>query len=69
MDQKGTLIYEHELGARISHDTLVFGKEFRGEKLGTSDLMEAFYRTTIAIWWSRSTAVCRRSAWILFIAT
>jgi prolyl oligopeptidase len=42
MDQRGTLIYEHELGARISHDTLVFGKEFRGEKLGTNELMEAF---------------------------
>ena len=42
MDQKGTLIYEHELGARISHDMLVFGKEFRGEELGPSDLMEVF---------------------------
>jgi len=41
MDQKGTLVYEHELGARVSHDTLVFGKEFRGEVLGPSDLMEA----------------------------
>jgi prolyl oligopeptidase len=42
MDQKGTLVYEHELGTRISHDTLVFGKEFRGEELGPNDLMEAF---------------------------
>ena len=42
MDQKGTLVYEHELGTRVSHDTLVFGKEFRGEELGTNDLMEAF---------------------------
>jgi len=42
MDQKGTLIYEHELGARVSHDTLVFGKEFRGEALGPNDLMETF---------------------------
>jgi prolyl oligopeptidase len=41
MDQKGSLVYEHELGARISHDTLVFGKEFRGEELGPNDLMEA----------------------------
>ena len=41
MDQKGTLVYEHELGARVSQDTLVFGKEFRGEALGPSDLMEA----------------------------
>jgi prolyl oligopeptidase len=42
MDQRGTLIYEHQLGARISHDALVFGKEFRGEELGTNDLMQAF---------------------------
>ena len=42
MDQKGTLVYEHELGARISHDALVFGKEFRGETLGQNDLMEAY---------------------------
>jgi prolyl oligopeptidase len=42
MDQKGTLVYEHELGTRISRDTLVFGKEFRGEELGPNDLMEAF---------------------------
>ena len=41
MDQKGTLVYEHELGARVSRDMLVFGKEFRGEALGPSDLMEA----------------------------
>jgi prolyl oligopeptidase len=42
MDQKGTLVYEHELGTRISRDTLVFGKEFRGEELGPNDLMESF---------------------------
>jgi prolyl oligopeptidase len=42
MDQKGTLVYEHEMGTRVSHDTLVFGKEFRGEELGPNDLMEAF---------------------------
>jgi prolyl oligopeptidase len=42
MDQKGSLVYEHEFGARVSHDTLVFGKEFRGEALGPSDLMEAY---------------------------
>ncbi|MEI9968165.1 MAG: hypothetical protein WDM87_05890 [Terracidiphilus sp.] len=42
MDQKGTLVYEHEFGTRVSHDTLVFGKEFRGEELGPNDLMEAF---------------------------
>ena len=42
MDQKGSLVYEHELGTRVSHDTLIFGKEFRGEELGPSDLMEAY---------------------------
>ncbi len=42
MDQRGSLVYEHELGARISHDALVFGKEFRGEELGPSDLIEAY---------------------------
>jgi prolyl oligopeptidase len=41
MDQKGTLVYEHELGTRNSHDALVFGKEFRGEELGPNDLMRA----------------------------
>jgi len=39
MDSKGTLVYEHELGTRASHDTLVFGKEFRGEPLGPSDFI------------------------------
>lgn len=41
MDSKGTLVYEHELGTRASHDTLVFGKEFRGETLGTNDFVAA----------------------------
>jgi prolyl oligopeptidase len=41
MDRKGTLVYEHTLGTRVSHDTLVFGKEFRGEALGPSDLISA----------------------------
>ena len=41
MDRKGTLVYKHELGTRASHDTLVFGREFRGEALGPSDLMMA----------------------------
>jgi prolyl oligopeptidase len=40
-DAKGTLVYEHGLGTRASHDTLVFGKEFRGEPLGTNDLIAA----------------------------
>ena len=38
MDSKGELLFEHELGARVSHDTLIFGREFRGEALGPSDL-------------------------------
>ncbi|MGA3333317.1 MAG: prolyl oligopeptidase family serine peptidase [Terracidiphilus sp.] len=41
MDQKGTLVYEHELGTRIAHDALIFGQEFRGEALGPNDLIEA----------------------------
>jgi prolyl oligopeptidase len=41
MDRKGTLVYEHALGTRVSHDTLVFGREFRGEALGPSDLIAA----------------------------
>ena len=41
MDQKGTLVYEHELGTRAAHDTLVFGREFRGEALGPNDLIAA----------------------------
>jgi prolyl oligopeptidase len=41
MDGKGTLVYEHALGTRVSHDALVFGKEFRGEALGTNDLIGA----------------------------
>ncbi len=39
MDQRGSLVYEHELGTRVSRDPLVFGREFRGEELGPSDLM------------------------------
>jgi prolyl oligopeptidase len=41
MDSKWTLVYEHELGTRVSHDTLIFGKEFRGEALGPSDFVAA----------------------------
>ena len=41
MDAKGSLLYEHELGTRVSHDTLIFGKEFRGEALGPNDLIAA----------------------------
>jgi prolyl oligopeptidase len=37
-DKAGTLLYEHRLGARVSQDKLIFGREFRGEALGRSDL-------------------------------
>jgi prolyl oligopeptidase len=36
---EGTLLYQHVLGSRISHDTLLFGREFRGELLAGSDLL------------------------------
>jgi prolyl oligopeptidase len=36
-DDKGCLLYEHTLGARVSADTLLFGHEFHGELLGTID--------------------------------
>lgn len=35
---KGSLLYLHTLGARMSHDTLVFGNEFYDEPLGPLDL-------------------------------
>jgi len=41
MDAKGSLVYAHQLGARVSGDKLVFGREFRGEALGPSDLISA----------------------------
>jgi prolyl oligopeptidase len=37
-DKQGTLLYQHLLGTRNSRDTLVFGREFRGEPLGGNDL-------------------------------
>jgi prolyl oligopeptidase len=37
-NKEGTLLFEHKLGARVAHDVLVFGHEFRGEPLGPSDL-------------------------------
>ena len=39
MDQKGTLVYKHDFGTLVAHDTLLFGREFRGEELGTSDFI------------------------------
>jgi prolyl oligopeptidase len=37
-EKQGTLLYQHLLGTRNSTDTLVFGREFRGELLGGNDL-------------------------------
>ena len=37
-NRQGTLLYQHVLGTRISRDTLLFGREFRGELLGGNDL-------------------------------
>jgi prolyl oligopeptidase len=37
-NKEGTLLYQHVLGERNSHDTLIFGREFRGEPLGGNDL-------------------------------
>ena len=37
-NKQGTLLFQHVLGTRPSRDTLVFGREFRGEPLGPSDL-------------------------------
>src|SRR5579862_4500038 len=39
MSSKGSMLYEHVLGARNSQDKLLFGNEFRGEKLGPLDLI------------------------------
>jgi prolyl oligopeptidase len=39
--RKGTLMYEHVIGARNARDTLIFGNEFRGEPLGPIDLFHA----------------------------
>ena len=40
-DSKGTLVYLHQLGTRVSRDPLIFGHEFRGEALGPDDLITA----------------------------
>ena len=37
-NRQGTLLYQHLLGTRTSKDTLLFGREFRGELLGGNDL-------------------------------
>lgn len=38
---RGALLYLHRLGTRFSADTLVFGREFRGEQLGANDRIAA----------------------------
>jgi len=40
-NKQGTLLYRHRLGARVSADTLLFGREFRGELLTGNDLFGA----------------------------
>jgi prolyl oligopeptidase len=37
-NKEGTLLYQHVLGTRTSRDTLIFGREFRGELLTGNDL-------------------------------
>ena len=37
-NKEGTLLFQHVMGTRPSRDTLVFGREYRGEELGPSDL-------------------------------
>ena len=37
-NKEGTLLYQHVLGTRNSRDTLIFGREFRGELLAGNDL-------------------------------
>jgi prolyl oligopeptidase len=40
-NRQGTLLYQHVLGTRPTRDTLLFGREFRGEELGPIDLFSA----------------------------
>jgi prolyl oligopeptidase len=37
-NKEGTLLFQHVMGTRPSRDILVFGREYRGEELGPSDL-------------------------------
>ncbi|MGA7340805.1 MAG: prolyl oligopeptidase family serine peptidase [Terracidiphilus sp.] len=37
---QAALLYEHVLGTRPSHDTLLFGHQFRGEELGPIDIFK-----------------------------
>jgi prolyl oligopeptidase len=38
-NKEGTLLFQHVLGTRTSKDTMLFGREFRGEELGRNDLL------------------------------
>jgi prolyl oligopeptidase len=38
-NKEGTLLYQHVLGTRTARDTLLFGREFRGEELTGDDLL------------------------------
>ncbi len=40
-DSKGTLLYTHAIGTRVSDDKLIFGREFHGELLGPIDVFRA----------------------------
>ena len=40
-NKEGTLLYRHLLGTRVSKDTLLFGREFRGELLAGDDLISS----------------------------
>jgi prolyl oligopeptidase len=41
LDPAGTLVYFHQLGTPVEADTLIFGKEFNGEKFGQMELIGA----------------------------
>jgi prolyl oligopeptidase len=40
-DKVGTLLFQHQLGSRVSQDKMIFGREFHGEELGANDLLSA----------------------------
>jgi len=40
-NSQDSLLYEHVLGTRVVRDTLLFGREFRGEPLGPIDLFQS----------------------------
>ena len=42
-NKQGTLLYQHILGTRNSRDTLIFGREFRGEPLTGDDLFGGYF--------------------------